>query len=194
MTDILSPGTGIFFMRVGTHAREPLDVIVARKAREIAAFGYTFWGYGGSTCHPRTIVQPFAQERAKLGRPVYICMEEMVSERYFGEPLAAAEYSQDGRDWQQIPQGIDILGSRYALRIEDLRTEAFELRLEDTRVPVGSSSGRPGSRYVRGAVDKACLVVEPGAGETSPGSRRAIGLVARVTSPYAVLLRNFREG
>ena len=64
MTEILAPGNGIFFMRVGTHARETLDEIVARKIHEIDCLGYTFWGYGGNTCHPTMIVQPFAQERA----------------------------------------------------------------------------------------------------------------------------------
>jgi hypothetical protein len=193
VTEILAPGNGIFFMRVGTHARETLDEIVARKLGEIDRVGYTFWGYGGNTCHPMTIVQPFAQERAAEGNPVYICMEEMESASYFGEPQAAAEYSQDGRAWHAVPEQIAVRGSRYALRIEDLRTTDFTLPLEHTRVRVGTSSGRLGSRFVAGAIDKACLVFEPGAGPAEPGSHRKISLVARVCEPYAMLLRNFRE-
>ena len=30
----LKPGNGLLFMKVGTHAREPLDAIFARKAKE----------------------------------------------------------------------------------------------------------------------------------------------------------------
>lgn len=193
MTEILEPGTGIFFMRVGTHARETLDEIVARKLREIERVGYTMWGYGGNTCHPLTIVQPFAKERAVASQSVYLCMEEMQSASYFGEPQAAAEYSDDGREWHPVPKDIAVRGSRYALRIEDLKRADFILPLEDTRVRVGTSSGRVGNRFVAGTVDKACLVFEPGAGPTESGSHRRISLVARVCEPYAMLLRNFRS-
>lgn len=192
MTEILEPGNGIFFMRVGTHARETLEEIVARKLGEIERVGYTFWGYGGNTCHPMMIVQPFAQERAAQGKPVYICMEEMESASYFGEPQAAAEYSHDGREWHAVPKEIAVRGSRYALRIEDLRPAEFILPLESTRVRVGTSSGRLGSKFVVGTIDKACLVFEPGAGDAEAGSHRRISLVARVCEPYAMLLRNFR--
>lgn len=193
MTDILSPGTGIFFMRVGTHAGETLERIVERKTREIEQFGYTFWGYGGNICHPISIVQPFAKNRAAAGMAVYLCMEEMKSERYFGEPLAVAEYSEDGRVWLPIPDEIRVMGSRYALKIERLHMEKFTLPLECTRIPVGSSSGRRGSRFVRDDVDKACLVFESESGPPEPGSHRIISLVANVLPPYALLLRNFRD-
>jgi hypothetical protein len=192
MTEILAPGNGVFFMRVGTHARETLDKIVARKLREIERVGYTFWGYGGNTCHPLMIVQPFAKEREQQGKPVFICMEEMESTNYFGEPQAAAEYSTDGRTWHEVPKDISVRGSRYALRINGLKSADFTLPLEDTRVRVGTSSGRLGSHFVAGTIDKACLVVEPGAGPTEPGSHRQISLVAEVHEPYAMLLRNFR--
>ena len=192
MTEFLTPGTGLFFMRVGTHARESLEEIVERKTAEIEKRGYTFWGYGGNTCHPVTSVQPFAKDRRASGNSLFLCMEEMVSERYFGEPLAAAEYSEDGRNWQDIPADIEVRGSRYALRIDSLRRADFILPLEDTRIPVGPSSGRPGSRFVQGNVDKACLVVEPGAGAHDEFSHRRISLVANVLEPYALMLRNFR--
>lgn len=193
MTDILAPGTGIFFMRVGIHARESLQEIFARKSAEIDKVGYTFWGYGGSSCHPVTIVQPFAKQRAMADMPVFLCMEEMTSEHYFGEPLAAAEFSEDGRVWQAVPDEIRVLGSRYALKIRNLRVEAFDLPLEDTRIPVGTSSGRSGDHFVRDRIDKACLVVEPGAGLTRSSSHRQISLIADILSPYAMLLRGFRE-
>jgi hypothetical protein len=192
VTDFLTPGTGLFFMRVGTHARESLEEIVARKTAEIDKRGYTLWGYGGQICHPITVVQPFAKERRSAGKPLFLCMEEMVSERYFGEPQAASEYSEDGRNWKEIPADIEVRGSRYALRIDSLRKADFTLPLEDTRIPVGPSSGRPGSRFVRDNVDKACLVVEPGAGAHDEFSHRRISLVANVLEPYALMLRNFR--
>ena len=55
------PGDGILFMKVGVHARESLEDIIERKDKEIRDAGYALWGYGGSTCHPSTMVQPFGE-------------------------------------------------------------------------------------------------------------------------------------
>ena len=53
-------------MKVGLHAQESIEDIVKRKQREFEDTGSIFWGYGGSTCHPLTMVQPFAKEVEKL--------------------------------------------------------------------------------------------------------------------------------
>ena len=58
MSKIIEPGSGLLYMKVGTHARETLEDIIRRKTKEIEDTGYAFWGYGGNTCHPRTMVQP----------------------------------------------------------------------------------------------------------------------------------------
>jgi len=149
MTNILTPGAGVLFMKVGIHAQEPLEQIVERKAKEIHDTGYALWGYGGNTCHPTTMVQPFAREFARRGQPIHLCMEEMNS-KHFAEQQCAAECSPDGVTWETIPNTINVLGSRYALVIEALHEEHFSLPLEQTRVPVGPSMGRLGSRYVKG--------------------------------------------
>ena len=61
MAMILKPGQGLLYMKVGTHAQESLEAIIARKTREIEQAGFALWGYGGSTCHPQTMVQPFVR-------------------------------------------------------------------------------------------------------------------------------------
>lgn len=193
MTNILTPGAGILFMKVGIHAQEPLERIVERKSKEIRDTGYALWGYGGNTCHPTTMVQPFAQDFARRGQPIHLCMEEMNS-KHFAEQQCAAECSADGVTWETIPNTINVLGSRYALVIEALHEEHFVLPLEQTRVPVGPSMGRLGSRYVKGKVDKACLEILPEAERINSEEHfeREIGLVATLRAPYAVFLRNFR--
>lgn len=194
MNSIVRPGRGVLFMKVGTHAKETLPEIIERKLREVDEAGFAMWGYGGNTCHPLTMVQPFAQEFGGDGKPIYLCMEEMNS-RHFAEPLSAAEYSADGKTWEPVPGAIDVRGSRYALLIDDLREEHFDLPLSQTRVPIGPSQGRIGARYVRGQVDKACLEVldNPELPNEEDGTVRKIGLVARLRPPYAVLLRKYRE-
>lgn len=194
MTGVIRSGTGILFMKVGTHAQEELGAIIERKRQEISDAGYSMWGYGGNTCHPTTMVQPFARQYAKVSsEPIRLCMQPMNS-KHFAEQLRADQYSVDGLSWQEIPAAINVLGSRYALCIRNLTEVVEELPLGQTRVAVGNSKGRPGSDYVRGRVDKACLeVVDDETLGDDPAETKQIGLVAELVKPYAVFLRNLPE-
>ena len=191
MSDIITPGAGILFMKVGTHANESLESILARKRKEIADAGYAMWGYGGNTCHPRSMVQPFAEEQEAKGNPIVLVMHEMNS-KHFAEELRAKRYSVDGVNWTDVPVGINVLGSRFALVLKDLRSEEHMLNLDRTRVAIGPSRGRVGSRYIVGRADKACLEVVdlPEPTNTMPAEDMKISLVAELRSPYAVFLRD----
>jgi hypothetical protein len=191
LTTIIKPGAGILFMKVGTHARETLADIIARKTKEIEETGYGMWGYGGNTCHPRTMVQPFAEEVHKRNEPIYLCMQAMES-THFAEPLRAKEYSANGLTWTKVPDSIHVLGSRFALVIKGLREEEHMLPLNQTRVAVGNSRGRLGSRYIQGRVDKACLEVLQEGERLNEGeaAQAKINLVAELAEPYAVFLRD----
>lgn len=190
--EILKPGAGVLFMKIGTHANEGLGEIIARKSEEIRRTGYGMWGYGGNTCHPTSMVQPFARTLSQQGQPIHLCMEEMNS-KHFGEGCAA-EYSIDGIAWNRIPETIEVRGSRYALVINHLREEEFVLPLNRTRVPVGPSTGRLGSRYINGRVDKACLEMLEGPELPNDAEARniQINLVATLQDPFAVFLRGER--
>jgi hypothetical protein len=189
MSIILKPGQGLIYMKVGTHAQESLDDIIARKTREIEEAGFALWGYGGSTCHPETMVQPFVRGYERRGQVIYLCMQPMES-KHFAEPIRATEYSINGVNWQEIHPAINVLGSRYALAIKNLRREELDLPLVNTRVALGNSMGATGSRYISGRVDKACLEIS--ATESTPESTEPpvrIGVVADVVEPYAVYVR-----
>lgn len=191
MTDIIKPGAGILFMKVGTHAQESLEDIIARKSKEIDQTGYAMWGYGGNTCHPRTMVQPFVDSFKVRGVPIYLCMQEMNS-KHFAEQLRANEYSVDGIDWKKIPSTINVLGSRFALVIKGLKKEGHVLPLNQTKVAVGNNQGKLGSRYLLGQVDKACLEVTDRPEQTNEAEKKEveINLVAELAEPYAVFLRD----
>ena len=174
-------------MKVGTHADEPLDTIFTRKMKEIEDAGVAFWGYGGGTCHPTTMVQPFAKSFEEQNGAIYLCMEPMES-KHFAVSAPADEYSVNGIEWEPVPPGIKVTGSRYALVIKNLRQEKFTLPLGRTQVSMGNSIGVAGSRYIRGRVDKACLEVTDS--DVGDASDRPIGLVADIVKPYAVFVRN----
>ena len=185
----LKPGDGLLFMKVGTHAQENLEDIIARKAKEIADAGFALWGYGGNTCHPTAMVQPFVRDYETRGGIVYLCMHPMAS-KHFAEPLRAKQMSTDGVSWQDIPATINVRGSRYALVIKGLRREEFDLPLTTTKVAIGNSMGRSGSRYIAGRVDKACLEVTRSAETDKDNPSFRIGLVAQIVKPYAVFVRD----
>ena len=177
-------------MKVGTHADEDLESIIDRKRREIDEAGYALWGYGGNTCHPSTMVQPFARDFVEREGVIYLCMQSMDS-RHFAVTERAVELSVDGHEWSDIPGPISVIGSRYALKIEEIRSEKLELPLAQTRVPIGKSAGRTGDRYIKGRVDKACLevVAEGGDPLIDEGPAVQIDLIARLADPYAVFVR-----
>ncbi len=189
MSDIIKPGEDILFMKVGTHANESLEDIIERKQAEIDAAGFALWGYGGNTCHPLTMVQPFARGAVDRGHQIHLCMEPMVS-KHFAVTERATKMSVDGVTWEDIDPAINVIGSRYALAIKDLKQREFELPLAQTQVAVGNSKGRRGDRYIKGRVDKACLeVVGPPDGPEDPERKIVpIGLVAEVVDPYAVIV------
>jgi hypothetical protein len=182
---------GLIFMKVGLHAQESIEDIVERKQREFDEAGSIFWGYGGNTCHPLTMVQPFAKEVEKSGNEILIVMQKMNS-KHAAPPEIAKEYSDDGVDWQPIPKGIEVRGSRYALVLDKLRVEEFDLDLGELQVGIGPSRGRKADQYLVGQADKGCFLYTPRelplVQEEQPLKR--IGLVANVKVPYAVFLKN----
>lgn len=186
MPSIASPGDGVIFMKVGTHAAESLEDILERKQREIDVAGVSFWGYGGPTCHPLLHVRPFVEQLQSEGHTIYLVMQKMDS-RHFAEPKPAEQYSDDGVTWNDIPDGVVVRGSRYALALESLTPHSEDMNFDAMHVGVGRSLGRSARDYIKGRVDKACFVVEQAGEPTGPPLH--IDLVAKLKEPYAVLLR-----
>lgn len=186
---MLDPGDAVLYMKIGTHAQEDLADIIARKRQEIEEAGLAMWGYGGNTCHPTSMVQPFARDHMAAGHRIVLAMEPMDS-KHFAEPIRAEQYSPDGLTWMAVPAGINVLGSRYALCVRSLNEVAEEIDLSMTRVALGNSKGKLGSRYVRGRVDKACLEVTADTDPTEGHVIKHIGLVAELVEPFAVFLKN----
>ncbi len=188
MNDLIMPGEGVIFMKVGIHARESLEDIIKRKQDEYAKAKMIFWGYGGNTCHPTKLVQPFARSFEAEGKHVHLVMHEMNSKHY-AEPELAQEYSDDGVSWYPVPDGIKVRGSRYAMVIGGLTEDEFDFNLRQALVAVGPSRGRLGNEYIKGRVDKGCFEIVESREEPDPGDIKHIGLYAPLMAPYAVFLK-----
>jgi hypothetical protein len=188
MSEIFNPNSGLFFMKVGIHAGEPFEHILERKRMEYKKTGMIFWGYGGGTCHPTRIVQPFAKMKIEERDNVYLVMEEIVSHHPPTE-LVASEYSEDGIRWKPIPSGIIVRGSRYAVVLDELYDGDLDLDLSMYKVAVGSSMGKLASDYVGGRVDKACLTNIGKNQSPSEPQIKKIRHFAKIKAPYAVFTR-----
>jgi hypothetical protein len=184
----LVDGDAFIYMKVGVHAKETLEDILVRKHREIEQAGVAFWGYGGSTCHPLTAVQPFAKEVTDRGTTIRLLMQEIDS-HHFADQVRAASYSENGVEWKTVPKPINVLGSRYALVLGDLEEIDLNVELAKTRVGVGRLAGAPGSEYVRGRVDKACLIYAPTGAVAGLAEPISLRLSARLVPPYAVIMK-----
>jgi hypothetical protein len=146
------------FMKVGNHAGESFDAILTRKNREREQAGCIFWGYGGTVCHPLMQVQPFARLYTKKQGCIYLFMEPMESKANPDiEP--AREYSEDGARWHSLPEGISVIGSKYALVLDEINPINFEIDLEKYSVGIGYSRGKNAAEYIQGRVDKGCLTL-----------------------------------
>lgn len=178
------------FMRVGNHAGENFASILERKRREFEDSGKIFWGYGGTTLHPIRHVQPFAKLRVQEGGSISLVME-YIDSKADPDILPAKEFSVDGVQWEQIPDGICVTGSRYALVLDEIKPGELDLDLAKFQVGIGPSRGRNASSYVKGRVDKGCFIAADSTGEAPDASRPIVKVQfqARLLDPYAVMLR-----
>ena len=178
------------FMRVGNHAGETFEEILERKQREFDRAGKIFWGYGGNTLHPTQHVQPFVDLWKNEGGSIQILMQSIDSKAN-PDILPAREYSVDGDNWEPLPSGIVVTGSKYAIVLDEIKPGQLDLDLTKFEVGVGPSKGRNAADYMKGRVDKGCLVATHSE-RLEPDAKKppvAIGLQAQLLEPYAVFLR-----
>ena len=176
------------FMRVGHHAGEELDTILARKQRELRAAGQIFWGYGGPTLHPTKAVQPFVKlwEADEGAMRVLMATTDSRADRNI---FSAREFSIDGNIWKPLPSSAVVTGAKYALVLGEIEPVTLNLDLRRFEVGIGRSRGRNAASYIRGRVDKGCLVATQQPDAERVRRQVSIALQARLLAPYAVMVR-----
>lgn len=177
------------FMKVGMHARESLEQILERKQREFDKTGRIFWGYGGGTCHPTKQVQPFARSRLIAGQQSVCLLMESINSLADPQIEPAKYFSVDNENWEPIPKGISVTGSRYAMVLDEIKPMTLEVDPREFVVGIGDSTGKHAIDYLQGRVDKGCFVRTDRPAAHPVAKRRAVGLVARLQEPFAVFVR-----
>jgi hypothetical protein len=97
----------------------------------------------------------------------------------------------DGSTWHALPEGISVIGSRYALVLDKIKPATIEVNLEKYVVGIGHSDGKSAAEYLQGRIDKGCLTTESTSSVSvvGPPSKKSIKFSAKLLDPYAVLLR-----
>lgn len=131
----------IIYMKYGVHASESIDSIIKRKTEEIKKCQQMFWGYGGVLCHPLNQVQPFLKENLLKGEKTYLLLSQTQS-KLNNAPSTAMTYSCDKVEWQPIPNGIKVLGSKYAIVCKSIEQCDFCIDLSNYIVSIGNSMGK----------------------------------------------------
>jgi len=180
----------VVFMKYGTHAGEGADRIIKRKNEEYSETNRIYWGYNGTLCHPTTQVQPFAQEATRSGKSVYLALSPTSSApRITSEE--ATHYSSDKENWNSLPPGAKVTGSKYALVCGKLQKRSEKIDLSEYSVGVGNSKGTPAPNYIKGQVDKGCLIrKKDGSSSEIPFSQSIqIDWISRLVQPYSIFLK-----
>lgn len=179
------------FMKVGDHAGENWEAILARKRKEFDDAGFSFWGYGGNACHPISQVQPFARLAIKEQGGICLVMEPIDS-KADPDVVPATEFSRDGILWEPIPKGICVTGSRYAFVLDEIKPGSLTIELSQFEVGIGPSAGKGAEAYLQGRTDKGCLVKSKNPRQSDLPPEKLVkkaGYTAALKEPFAVLLR-----
>jgi hypothetical protein len=177
----------IVYMKYGVHTSEELGSIVARKIKEIDDTGVMFWGYGGTLCHPIKQIAPFAEMARKNKKDIYLVMSRTPSNHY-GESSMSKYYSVDGVNFSNMPKGISVLGSRYALVCDSLIECDFSLNLAGYEIAIGSKQGNNLGEFIRNRVDKGCAVRRK-TNDIVQDKFVNITLAGKLRSPFAALIK-----
>lgn len=177
------------FMKIGPHAQKTLPEILEEKRQQIRDVGYCFWGYGGYTLHPVLTVVPFVRYLESKSLDCFLGAEETPSNAAREiEPSPSTAYSLDKVQWEPIPKGLTVTGSKFALVLNSITDHSEKVHLTDYVVAVGRRAGDNASSYLNGRNDKGC--VERRWDTDVPGAKTThISYLARLCPPYAVFLK-----
>lgn len=145
----------IVIMKYGVHAQEDVYNIIQRKKEEYKKCGKIFWGYNGVLCNPKTQIQPFLNENRNREEETFLLLVRTFSDNN-GEGYCGKEFSYDRDLWMTLPEGIKVVGSKYAVVCDDLVECDIQINLNDYAIAVGNSRQKPLNDYLKGRVDKAC--------------------------------------
>jgi len=172
-------------MKVGPHTGMSLDDIVESKFKEEARLGVHYWGYSGTSCRPRRVLEFVAYVLLRQRTPPSLLLLETQSD-YASEKIGRiGTFSTDQREYRGFGAPVQLQGAQYAFVACGLQRVDQELRLDTYSVMGGRNDGRPLSQHLRYRVNKA--FVRHGSEPASLESSR-LACLAQLAEPYVIWL------
>ena len=176
-------------MKVGPHSGMSLAEIAASKAEEERRLGRHFWGYSGSLCHPRRVVDFVAYARAMTETPVQLLLIETSSD-YRSSIGKIAAFSTDQQHYTRFADAVQLEGAQFAFVARDLQRIDSDIDLDAFSVVGGRNDGRSLSQHLRHRINKAFVrTVTHAAAAARISARCRLAYSARLVEPFAVWLR-----
>jgi len=116
---------------------------------------------------------------------------EKINSKADPDIVPATLYSVDGISYRPIPEGICVTGSRYAIVLDEIIPEEFEIPFSAYEVACGMSRGKLANNYIKGRVDKACLDVNMNRliDAEVDGQLKTVSFIAKMKEPFAVFVK-----
>ncbi len=146
-------------MKIGPFCGFSLEEIINIKTKEQEAIGKFFLGYSGVFCHPKRVSEFIKLAKAE-NEKVMVLFTTTPSN--FNSPIERlSHYSLDSESWQELPEEVLLVGSKYSIVAKDMKPVDFEIDLSHYQSMLGTTPGKTLDQYLRFRCDKACAVYKP---------------------------------
>jgi hypothetical protein len=177
------PAFGIV-MKVGPHSGMSLDQIVDSKRAEEADLGVHYWGYSGTSCHPRRVLEFVRYVLSVQWTPPTLLLLETDS-AYRSHIGHARRFSRDGEAYETIASPVQLQGAQYAFVCRDLKDVNRCFPMDGYSVVGGKNDGVRLSAHLRHRVNKALVRKDT----TPEGAAHArLAYQAQLVEPFVVWL------
>lgn len=172
-------------MKIGPHSGMSLNEIVESKYKEEAQYGVHYWGYSGTLCHPRRVLDFVSYVLSfKQGPPSLLLIE---TESNYTTSIGHINcFSKDSKNYEKFDGPIQLQGAQYAFVAQNLHRIDRDFQLDRYSVISGKNDGKPLSLHLRQRVNKAFVKRTPRA-KTSHISHLAY--MAQLSAPYVFWLK-----
>lgn len=172
-------------MKVGPHSGMSLEEILRSKQQEEQRGGCHYWGYSGTMCHPRRVIEFVSAVISETNRPPDLLLVATPSD-YSSCLGPVGEYSTDGKVFHRFSTQVQLQGAQYAFVASNIRHIDQDIDLDDFEVVGGKNDGVRLSQHLRHRVNKACV---RRCDNPRPSKKVRLAYLSSLVEPYAVWLR-----
>lgn len=175
-------------MKVGPHSGMSLSEIVASKVEEESRLGQHYWGYSGTLCHPKRVLEFVEYVRSLQELPPQLLLLETAS-NYDSSIGKINSFSTDCNRYEVFGGAVQLQGAEFAFVAQGLHSVDRDICLDEFDVVGGKNNGQPLSHHLRHRVNKAFVKRRP-ADEREMSQRCRLSYVAQLVSPFVIWLRS----